>query len=121
MIRLKLTVFRFCILSDYEMRKTTAILFFNMLAAACSSSNSDPKIQAQVGVALGHSHPLSMRFADLEAGQSAFVLEESAGHRHELRLNAEQSALLLMKFPVAVESTETDAHVHPVTIYVADD
>lgn len=103
------------------MRNTRAILFLNLLAAACSSANSDPKLQTQVGPVLGHSHPLSMRFADLEAGQSTFVLEESAGHRHELRLNAEQSALLLMKFPVAVESSETNAHVHPVTIYVADD
>jgi hypothetical protein len=103
------------------MQKITAILFLSGMAAACASQNSNPKIQAVVGTVLGHTHPLSMRFADLEAGQRTFVLEESAGHRHELRLNAEQGALLLLQLPVAAESTETEAHVHPVTIYVADD
>ncbi len=103
------------------MQKKTAILFFMILLLSCSSSSSDPLLQATVPELQGHSHAYSLRFADLQAGQTTFVMEEAAGHRHELSISEEQRALLLMQFPVTVESTEADGHAHPVTIYVADD
>jgi len=107
--------------SAYRMRKTTTTLFFIAILCGCSSQSQNPKIQAVVSNVSGHSHPISIRFADIERGQQVFVLEESAGHRHEIRLDAEKRALLMLQLPITVESSESQSHHHSVTIYIANE
>lgn len=105
------------------MPKTTATLFFALSCAltACANASSRPEIQSVVATVAGHTHRAAIRYQDVESGRERFVLEESAGHHHEFRLDADSRTFLLLRAPVSVTSSQDAGHTHNITLSVADD
>lgn len=88
--------------------------------SACQDNRVNPKIQATVAAVAGHTHVLNVRYQDVENGRDSYVLEEAAGHHHEIQLSPENRSLLLIRMPVTVTSSEAAGHTHSVSLTVAD-
>lgn len=104
------------------MPKTTATLFFTILilGSYCSARSSRPEITSTVSPVADHTHRASVRYEDVENGRDRYLLEESAGHHHEVLLDGQMRALLMLRAPVSAMSTTAAGHAHTVSLSVAD-
>ena len=72
-----------------------------------------------VGMAMGHTHPLTIPGSDIENQSQAapYILEDGGtGHTHELLLTAYEIVFLNAQTPVTSTSSTTNGHEHSVDI-----